>query len=147
MELQQSLLYQKYIKALHWNVVDIDGSAIFIAKFLFLGHSAKLQRPEHLPYLPKLIMELRKLHVTQLSVEPKEDVSQEEFDTYLLTLSKFFRIITSPFIPTKTIIIDASLSVKEIFAKFTSAKRRAVRKAEKIILQLLSLMILGFNFH
>src|SRR3989339_1400698 len=106
MELQQSLLYQAYIKALHWNVVDIDGSAIFYRKIPLLGTLAKLQRPEHLPYIPKLVMKLKNLCVTQLSVEPKEDVSQEEFDIYLTSLSKFFHIITSPFIPTKTIVID-----------------------------------------
>src|SRR3989339_1398319 len=131
MELQQSPLYQAYIKALHWNVVDVDGSVIFYRNIPLIGTLAKLQRPEHLPYVPKLIMKLKELHVTQLSVEPKEDVVQEDFDRYLIALSKFFRIITSPFIPTKTIVIDISGSTKELFSKFTSAKRRAVRKAEK----------------
>jgi len=131
MELQQSLLYQAYIKALHWNVVDIDGAAIFYRKIPLIGTLAKLQRPEKLPYLPKLIMKLKELRVTQLSVEPKENISQEAFDKYLFTLTKFFHIMTAPFIPTKTIVIDITSSIKEIFAKFTSAKRRAVRKAEK----------------
>jgi lipid II:glycine glycyltransferase (peptidoglycan interpeptide bridge formation enzyme) len=131
MELQQSPQYRKYIEALHWNVVEVDGSTVFYRKIPLLGTLAKLQRPEHLPYLPKLIMKLKELHVTQLSVEPKEDVSQEEFYIYLSTLSKFFRVMTSPFIPTKTLVIDISGSIKNIFSKFTSAKRRAVRKAEK----------------
>ncbi len=131
MELQQSSLYQAYIKALHWNVATIDGTAIFYRRIPLIGTLAKLQRPEHLPYLPKMVMTLKKLRVTQLSVEPKEDVSQEEFNKYLSSLSKFFHIMTSPFIPTKTIVIDLSGSTKELFSKFTSAKRRAVRKAEK----------------
>jgi lipid II:glycine glycyltransferase (peptidoglycan interpeptide bridge formation enzyme) len=131
MELQQSPLYQKYIEALHWNVADVEGSAIFYRRIPLLGTLAKLQRPTRLPYLPKLIMTLKKLKVSQISVEPKEDVSQEEFSRYISILSKFFHIITSPFIPTKTIIVDISASTKEVFAKFTSAKRRAVRKAEK----------------
>jgi len=131
MELQQSPLYQKYIEALHWNVVDVDDAAIFYRHIPLIGTLAKLQRPTHLPYLPKLIMTLKKLKVSQLSIEPKEDVSQEEFSTYLSTLSKFFRIMTAPFIPTKTLVVDISGSSKTIFAKFTSAKRRAVRKAQK----------------
>ena len=134
MELQQSPLYQKYIKALHWNVADVDGSAIFYRNIPLLGTLAKLQRPTRLPYLPKLITALKKLKVRQLSVEPKEDVSQEEFSRYISVLSKFFHIITAPFIPTKTIVVDISVSTKEIFSKFTSAKRRAVRKAEKNLL-------------
>lgn len=131
MELQQSPLYQKYIEALHWHCASINGSIVFYRRIPLLGTLAKIQRPEHLPYLPKLIMKLKELHVTQLSVEPKEDVSQEKFNGYLSTLSKFFHIITSPFIPTKTIVIDITPSIEKIFSTFTSAKRRAVRKAEK----------------
>lgn len=131
MELQQSPLYQQYIEALHWNYTSVDGAVIFYRRLPFIGTLAKLQRPDHLPYLPKLIMILQQLHVTQLCVEPKEDVSQETFDAYLSTLSKFFHIITAPFIPTKTIVIDITPTAKEIFGNFTSSKRRAVRKAEK----------------
>lgn len=134
MELQQSPLYQKYIEALHWDVMHVDDAAIFYRHIPLLGTLAKLQRPTHLPYLLKFITALKKLGVRQLSVEPKEDVSQEAFSKYLSALSKFFRITTSPFIPTKTIIVDISASSKEIFARFTSAKRRAVRKAEKNLL-------------
>lgn len=131
MELQQSPLYQAYIKALHWNVVVVEGSAIFYRRIPFLGTLAKLQRPEHLPYLPKLIMTLKKYGVTSISVEPKQDVPQEEFDDYVLSLKKFFKVISSPFIPTKTIMIDLTPSKQEIFSRFTSPKRRAVRRAEK----------------
>jgi len=131
MELQQAPLYQAYIKALHWNVVDVDGAAIFYRRIPLLGTLAKLQRPEHLPYLPKFIMALKKLKVSQISVEPKEDVSQEEFSKYLSSLSKFFRVTTTPFIPTKTIMIDLTPSEQVIFSRFSSAKRRAVRRAEK----------------
>jgi lipid II:glycine glycyltransferase (peptidoglycan interpeptide bridge formation enzyme) len=131
MELQQSLLYQAYIKALHWNVVTIDGAAVFYRKIPFIGTLAKLQRPAHLPYLPKFIMELKKLGIRQISVEPRETTSQEVFSSYLYSLSKFFRILKTPFIPTKTIIIDLTLSEHDIFSRFTSAKRRAVRRAEK----------------
>jgi len=131
MELQQSPLYQAYIKALHWNTCDIDGAVVFYRKIPFIGTLAKLQRPDRLPYLPKIIMTLQKIGVTQLSVEPKEDVSQETYTTYMSTLSKFFRIMATPFIPTKTIMIDLSGNQKDIFNRFTSAKRRAVRKAEK----------------
>lgn len=131
MELQQSPLYQAYIKALHWNVTDVDGAAIFYRHIPILGTLAKLQRPEHLPYLPKLITTLKKLKVSQVSIEPKEDVSQEEFSKYIFSISRFFRVTTSPFIPTKTIMIDLTPSEQIIFSKFSSAKRRAVRRAEK----------------
>ncbi len=137
MELQQSPLYQAYIKALHWNVVVVDDAAVFYRRIPFIGTLAKLQRPERLPYLPILIMQLKKLNVSQISVEPKENVSQEEFDRFLSTLSKFFHIIKSPFIPTKTLMIDLTAPVNVIFSKLSSAKRRAVRRAEKNAIQII----------
>jgi lipid II:glycine glycyltransferase (peptidoglycan interpeptide bridge formation enzyme) len=44
-------------------------------------------------------------------------------------VSKFVRINTSPFLPTKTIHVDLKRSEKEIFSSFSEAKRRAVRRA------------------
>jgi len=131
MELQQSFLYQSYIRALGWHICSVDGTAIFYRKLPIIGTIAKIQRPERLPYIPLLVMELKKYGVRQVSVEPKSDVPQEIFDTYLHSLSQFFRIIRSPFIPTKTILIDIQPPVSKIFDSFSSAKRRAVRKAQK----------------
>ncbi|MFH0749994.1 MAG: peptidoglycan bridge formation glycyltransferase FemA/FemB family protein [Candidatus Gottesmanbacteria bacterium] len=131
MDLQQSQLYQQYIAALGWSVETIDGSALFYRSIPFVGTIAKIQRPISLPYLPKLIPLLRSHHVKSLSVEPRSDENPEQFSFYIKSLSKFFPIISSPFLPTKTIFIDVSKSEKDMFSTFTSAKRRAVRRAEK----------------
>jgi len=131
MEVQQSLLYRKYILSLGWSVATIDTVAVFYKKLPFVGVMAKIQRPTSLPYLPKLIPFLQHLHVRSVLVEPIASENQESFRTYLHSLSKFFSVISSPFLPTKTILVAVGKSEKEMFSSLSQAKRRAVRRAEK----------------
>lgn len=131
MDVQQSQLYQQYIASLGWSVKIIDGSALFYRSIPFIGTIAKIQRPTSLPYLPKLIPFLRAHHIRSLSVEARSDEDPQQFTSYMTSLSKFIPIISSPFLPTKTILVDVLPSKKTIFSSFSPAKRRAVRRAEK----------------
>ncbi|MCJ7826511.1 hypothetical protein MUP56_02755, partial [Patescibacteria group bacterium] len=131
MEIQQSPLYKKYIEALHWTVVSLEGVNIWIKKIPILGTMAKIQRPEVLPYLPKLIQLLKNHNVRTVIVESSINYSQEEFSAWVNGLSKFFRISKESYLSTKTILVDLSQPEKELFDAFSSAKRRAVRRAEK----------------
>ncbi|MFH0749318.1 MAG: peptidoglycan bridge formation glycyltransferase FemA/FemB family protein [Candidatus Gottesmanbacteria bacterium] len=131
MDLQQSPLYKKYIQALHWDVVNLDGVNMWMKKIPFLGTMAKIQRPDTLPYLPKLIPLLRKHHVQRVAVEPTLNTDPKLYQNYVTGLSKFFTVHKEPFLPTKTICVDLTVPEEKIFKKFTEAKRRAVRKAIK----------------
>jgi len=131
MDLQQSVLYQKYITALGWSIDHMDGAAIFYRSIPFVGTLAKIQRSPSLPYIPKLIPLLRRHKITSVSVEPNSLENQETFTNYMRSLGKFFPIVSSPFLPTKTILVDVSKSENDMFSSLTSAKRRAVRRAEK----------------
>jgi len=131
MEIQQSPLYKKYIEALHWTVVNLDGVNMWFKKIPILGTMAKIQRPEVLPYLPKLISLLKNHNVRTVVVESSMNHSQEEFSAWVNGLSKFFRISKESYLSTKTIFIDLSQPKKQLFQNFSSAKRRAMRRAEK----------------
>ena len=131
MDIQQSPLYKKYITALRWTVLCLDGTNIWIKKIPILGTLAKIQRPEILPYLPKLIPLLKRHHVRTVAAESSLNQSQEEFMTWINGLSKFFRISKETYLQTKTILIDLTKPEGEIFKAFTEAKQRAVRRAQK----------------
>lgn len=131
MELQQSPLYAQYIKSLGWTVATVDGINIFIRPIPFMGGLAKIQRPQHLPETKKLIPLLKNFHIRTLAVEATETTNQQKFSRWCQELRPFVHIGTSPFLPTKTIIVDVIPSETEIFQNFTEAKRRAVRRAEK----------------
>ncbi len=131
MEVQQTPLYRDYILSLGWSVAMIDDVAVFYKRLPFMGVMAKIQRPITLPYLPKLIPFLQHLRVRTLLVEPNADENPKQFTAYIRSLSKFFKIISSPYLPTKTILVDVTPSEKNMFSSLNSAKRRAVRRAEK----------------
>lgn len=131
MYLQQSSLYQQYIRALKWNVVHIDGVALFYKKFPLIGGVAKIQRPRKLPAVYKVVKFLNEIGIKKISVEVEHSMDQKEFSAWCRQLIKHVKLITSPFIPTKTILIDLKATDEIIFQRFSEAKRRAVRRAQK----------------
>ncbi len=131
MELQQSPLYVQYIKTLGWQVLTIEGTHIFLRHIPIQGTIAKIQRPAMLPPLKKLIPILKEHNVRTVVAEAAAKQDPEQFRTWCESLQKQVKISTSPYIPTKTILIDLKPTEEEIFKRFTEAKRRAVRRAQK----------------
>lgn len=131
MHLQQSPLYREYIQKLGWQVIPIDENFIFIKRIPFIGNLAKLQRPTKLPKLDRLVQLVQKYHISRLAIEPESDQSQTQFTTWLQKVHPHVQLNTSPFLPTKTILIDLTSEKNIIFNKFSQAKRRAVRRAQK----------------
>lgn len=131
MELHQSPLYATFIDRLKWKVVTVRGTRIFIRGFPIVGALAKIQRITDLPALESLLPILRQYHVRTVSIEPSHTVDANNFAAWCAELRQHVRITTSPFLPTKTIIIDLDGNTDDIFRRFTEAKRRAVRKAVK----------------
>lgn len=131
MDLQQSLRYKRYIESLAWQVITMDGMNIFIKHIFLYGGLAKIQRPEKLPNTEKLIPLLKQHHINSVAIEPTADTDQDQLDQFIQSLSVHFRIHTSAFLPTKTLLIDLTPSEEQLFHSLTEAKRRAVRRAEK----------------
>ncbi|MBI5620922.1 peptidoglycan bridge formation glycyltransferase FemA/FemB family protein [Candidatus Gottesmanbacteria bacterium] len=136
MEVQQSPLYAQYIQRLGWNVQKVDGNNLFIKRFPLYGGFAKLQRTTRLPSIRHLLPIFSKYHVRKLSVEPDSYIPQKKFCQWLTELSPHISIVTTPYIPTKTIRVDLAQSLDVIFNRFSEAKRRAVRRAQKNNLQI-----------
>lgn len=112
------------MEALGWKVEKIGKWQAFIKRFPIFGSLIKIQRI--IPPIPfEEIEKLAKKHrafkiVVEFDKSPKS-----------LKLPSTYRIYKSPFLPTKTIIIDLKRTEQEIFKSFTPEKRRAIRKAEK----------------
>lgn len=131
MEIQQSPLYAKYIASLGWSTPKLDGSYIYIKKIPFIGGFAKVQRIKTLPSLQKLIPLLQSHGVRRLVVEPDSAVDQKKFISWCKNVSQHRKLLHSPYLATKTRVIDLRPSEKDIFQSFSEAKRRAVRRAIK----------------
>ena len=121
--IRQSPLYTDFMRRIGWIVEEIDGVFIFIKKFPFLGAVAKIQRPNHLPSYNKLKQLMQKYHLRSISVEPNFN--------YQLSINNY-QLSHDPYIHTKTIHIDLTASETTVFNRFSSAKRRAVRRAQNL---------------
>lgn len=131
MELHQSPLYKTYMERLNWHVGTVCAANIFVRRFPIVGALAKIQRPDTLPLLQRLVPALKKLRVTVVAVEPHPRQNQQELWAWCNALARHVRIHRSPFLPTKTLIIDLASMKEQLFARFSEAKRRAVRRAQK----------------
>jgi lipid II:glycine glycyltransferase (peptidoglycan interpeptide bridge formation enzyme) len=131
MELQQSPLYANYIQSLHWNVESIDTVNVFIKPFPLIGSFVKIQRISTLPNIQKLLPVLKKYRAKWLVLEAGADMDENKFQSFAHALKRHVRILTTPYIPTKTIRVDLKPPKEEIFQRFSQAKRRAVRRAIK----------------
>lgn len=131
MEIQQSSHYAAFITALGWKVETIEGAYIYIKPFPLVGGLVKLQRTKKLPSISKLLPKLARYHVRTLAIEPDSSISQATFSAWVKKAQKHIRINTDYYLQTKTIRVDLRPPEQEIFDRFTEAKRRAVRRAEK----------------
>lgn len=131
MELQQSPLYSLYIKKLGWKVVPIQNTQLFIKKLPFMGGIAKFQRMYPLPPVELVIETCKKYQIRQAIVEASLEQNEEEFRLWCNSLREHVPLAQSPYLPTKTILVDINKPEEKIFGAFSEAKRRAVRRAQK----------------
>lgn len=131
MEIQQSPLYAEYLKRIRWDVYSLDGSNVFLKRIPLMGTLVKIHRPRRLPPIDTLVSFLQHHRAKRLVIEPVHTQSQYTFTSWYKKLPSWIHVNRSPFLPSKTILIDLAPPVDRIFSAFTQAKRRAVRRAAK----------------
>jgi len=126
MDIRQSPAYAQFIRNLGWQIEKIGRWNVFIKKFPLIGSFIKIQRI--IPPIPfEEIETIAKKHrAFQIIIEPA--VSNQPL---AISCQPGYRPLKSPFIPTKTLILDLCRSEKEIFNSFTKNKRRDIRIAER----------------
>lgn len=128
-DIRQSPEYARYIKFLGWQVEKLGKWNIFIKKFPLIGSLIKIQRIE--PPIPFAEIETlaQKHHAFQIILEPSSSQSPQHPQNPQNPHS--YRPLNSPFIPTKTLILDLKRTEQEIFNSFSKNKRRDIRIAER----------------
>lgn len=121
-DIRQSKLYAEFMRSIGWKVEEIDGVYAYIKPFPLIGATIKIQRPNKLPEMTKLEHLKKRYRARSISIEP-------DFSHNLLPTT--YNLLKDPYLPTKTILIDLKPSEQIIFSRFSEAKRRAVRRAEK----------------
>lgn len=131
MELQQSPLYAKYIQALGWSVFSLDGARMFYKQIPLMGGLLKIQRPKKLPSAIKLIQIIKKKNIRTVAIDPDVRQNLTKYKHWCKRVGTYARVSRSEYMPTKTILVDLTPTEEQIFHRFSEAKRRAVRRAQK----------------
>lgn len=121
--IRQSDLYAAFMRSINWRVDEIDGVYAFSKKIPLVPTVIKIQRPVKLPDENKLKVLMQKYKTKSIYIEPSTSCK-------LPTAN--YQLTNDPYIHTKTIAVDLKSPENKIFARFTEAKRRAVRRAHTL---------------
>lgn len=118
-DIRQSLKYKKYMEMQGWVVERINNTNYFIKKFPLVPFSfMKIQRPEKIDL--KVIKNLQKKHrVVQTIIEP-------------LNIVEGYKI-TTPFIPSKTLILNITRSEKQILTGMKKNTRNIINNKIQVL--------------
>lgn len=123
-DIRQSPEYARYLKTLGWKVERITEVNYFIKRFPIIGSVLKIQHPEQ--FNNKTIQQLvQKYRAFQIIIEPKDEMQAK----FLSSVG--FRLSKSPYLPTKTLILDLTRSKGELFNGFKKDAISAIRRNKK----------------
>lgn len=120
-DVRQTREYANYISKIGWIVERIDGVNYFIKKFPLVGSVIKIQRPEKIEY--KTIQKLTTNYRTfQVIIEPKDNIQVS------IIRSGGYWLSRSPYLPSKTLQINLSLTKSKLINNLKKDARSIIRK-------------------
>lgn len=126
MDIRQSPEYAQFIKSLGWQVQNIKGTNSFIKKIPIAGSIIKIQRTDKEIPFDEIEKVTKEKKAFQVILEPGlVKINPDDFKKYK------YKPLSSPFIPTKTIIKNIKKNEEEILNSFSKNKKRDVVYAQK----------------
>jgi lipid II:glycine glycyltransferase (peptidoglycan interpeptide bridge formation enzyme) len=124
-DIRQIPQYARHLKNTGWIVEYKNGIYYFIKRFSIVGSVIKLQRPEEIRN--EEIKKLRKKYrALQIIIEPKDDMQAKFLESVGFKLSK------KPYLPTKTLQLDLTISKDNLLSQLKSDCRTAIKKNQNI---------------
>ena len=123
-DIRQTASYAKYLKRIGWIVEESNDIYYFIKKIPPIGSVLKIQRPRQI-YLSTIKKLQKKYRVFQTIIEPKDELGAK----YLTSIN--FRRSKSPYIPTRTLLLDLIQSEDNILKQMKKDARRSILKNKR----------------
>lgn len=124
-DIRQTSQYARYLAKIGWKVERSAEINYFIKKIPLVGSILKIQRPEDIRM--EKIREIAKKHrAFQIIVEPDKELDAK----YLVSLG--FKQSKSPYLPTKTLLLDLAQSEREIVKGLKKDARYAIKKTKNL---------------
>lgn len=118
MDIRQTSSYAQYLQKINWTVKTYNNNQYFIKKIPFLGSFIKLQRPDNFSVSDIKTIE-KKFHPTAFIIEPID----ESIDLIPLGFTQ-----RSPYVPSKTIVIDLTKTEEQLLSECKKHTRQALKK-------------------
>ena len=124
-DIRQSEEYAKHLEGMGWTVERVGQVNYFIKKFPLVGSFMKIQRPRDI--YPKTIEKLENNYrVFRTVIEPMTNSHAK------ILQGRGYKLSKSPYLPTKTLEIDLTLSRRKLFDNLKKDCKYALRKTEKL---------------
>jgi hypothetical protein len=126
-DLRQTKMYGDFLSKIGWQVIEYKKRQYFIKKIPIIGSAIKLQRCTNFQ-LKDVDFLCKKFRVFQVIIEP---VSVTQKSRSLLGREDY-KLSNTPYLPTKTLQIDISHSIRKIYDQMKKDARYSIRKSEEI---------------
>lgn len=124
-DIRQSRQYADYLSQIGWTVERLNNTNYFIKKIPIIGSVLKVQRPGVLRYKDIEILS-KKYKTFQIIVEPRTMVDGQ----WLMVNG--FKLSKSPYLPTKTLYLDLSISKEKLFNNLKKDAKYAIKRTLNI---------------
>jgi hypothetical protein len=122
MDIRQTSEYANYLKLLGWEIAKVKQGQIFIKKFPVIGSIVKVQRIASPIPFAEIEKIAKKYRAFQILID--QELPQ---NSPLPTPPSTYKTNKTPFVPTKTIVLDIDKTEEKILESFSKNKRRDVR--------------------
>lgn len=134
-DIRQTVNYAHYLKSQGWIVERINNINYFIKKIPLLGSVLKLQRPGEIDFETIKKLENR-YKVFQTIIEPDLSPSVRTVKpNHDLIIRHDYKLSKNPFLPSKTIHLNLTQSVKDIYRNFSKDCKYSLRKGEGLVIK------------
>lgn len=124
-DIRQSKNFSKLIETQNWETIFFKNNYFYLKKLPFLGYFVKIQRPNSLNSY-NVSHALKNKNVFRILIEPKN--TQQEHYLQTINAKKI-----SPYIPSKTLVLDLSQNNKTLLKSMRKSTRYIIKhKIKKI---------------
>lgn len=122
LDVRQTPQYARFMSQTGWSVEKANGIYCYIRKIPILGNFIKIQRP-------KKILTEQDINILRDKYKPFQIII-EPVTNHQSLVTNHFRQSKSPFVPSKTLHIDVTVSKMKLFNQLKKDARYALRKAQ-----------------
>ena len=127
-DLRQSDSYKKHLENIGWKVDIAGGIHVFVKRLPLFGSVVKIQRPAEID-LEAISYSIKTHKAFQVIIEPRRATLRGKPN---LLFERGFKLSKSPYLPTKTLHLDLTNSIDNLFSHLKKDARYSLKKTKDL---------------